>query len=113
MESGMGVTLNNDKMGNDGASGTNPNKPITPRSPNGIAHSTCDVTGTDGLVTTVKAERAAMKLDWAAWVASWKSNFQGGEADGFKGGTTAAAAYDGTFTSVDGSTAVNVSYEDE
>ena len=109
----MGVTLNNDKMGNDGASGTNPNKPITPRSPNGIAHSTCDVTGTDGLVTTVKAERAAMKLDWAAWVASRKSNFQAGEADGFKGGTTAAAAYDGTFTSVDGSTAVNVSYEDE
>ena len=71
------------------------------------------MTGTDGLVTTVKAERAAMKLDWAAWVASWKSNFQAGEADGFKGGTTAAAAYDGTFTSVDGSTAVNVSYEDE
>ena len=66
----MGVTLNNDKLGNDGASGTNPNKPITPQSPNGIAHSTCDITGTDGLVTTVKAERAAMKLDWAAWVAS-------------------------------------------
>ena len=54
-----------------------------------------------------------MKLDWAAWVASWKSNFLAGESDGFKADTAAAAAYDGTFTSVDGSTAVNVSYEDE
>ena len=101
----MGVTLNNDKMGNDGASGTNPNKPITPRSPNGIAHSTCDVTGTDGLVTTVKAERAAMKLDWAAWVASWKT--------AYKAGSSLPAAYNGTFTSVDGSTAINLDYADE
>ena len=96
----MGVTLNNNKMGNDGASGTNPNKPTTPSKPNGIAHSTCDITGTDGLVTTVKAERAKFKLDWAAWVADYKAN-------GF------TAAYDGTFTSVDGSTAVNADYADE
>ena len=105
MESGMGVTLNNDKLGNDGASGTNPNKPITPQSPNGIAHSTCDITGTDGLVTTVKAERAAMKLDWAAWVADWKTKY--------KAGDSLPAAYDGTFTSVDGSTAINIDYADE
>ena len=82
------------------------NKPTTPHSPNGIAHAVSEITGTDGLQTTVKAERHAMKADYALWVASWKENFRGGDADGLKSGTTAAAAYDGTFTSADGSTAV-------
>ncbi len=100
MESCVGVTLNNDKMGPGADGGANPNKPTTPHSPNGIAHSTCDITGTDGLINTVKAERGKFKLDWAAWVADYKAN-------GF------TAAYDGTFTSADGSTAVNVTYEDE
>ena len=42
----------------------NPNKPTTPQKPNGIAHMTTTITGTDGLITTVKAERATMKADW-------------------------------------------------
>ena len=79
---------------------SNLNKPTNPHSPNGIAHSVSDITGTDGLRTTVKSERAKFKLDWAAWVADYKAN-------GF------TAAYDGTFTSVDGSSAVNVEYADE
>ena len=82
------------------------NKPITPHAPNGIAHSVSGITGTDGLLTTVKAERAAMKLDYAAWVAAWKTNYLAGEADGFAADTDAAAAYDGTFTSTDGSTSL-------
>ena len=44
---------------------------------------------------------------------SWKTNFLAGNSDGFADDTAAAAAYDGTFTSVDGSTAVNVDYADE
>ena len=83
----------------------NPNKPTTPQKPNGIAHMTTTITGTDGLITTVKAERATMKADWAAWVADWKTKY--------KAGDSLPAAYDGTFTSVDGSTAVNLSYADE
>ena len=82
------------------------NKPITPHSPNGIAHAVSEITGTDGLLTTVKAERHAMKADYAAWVASWKTNFLAGNSDGFADDTAASAAYDGTFTSADGSTAV-------
>ena len=76
------------------------NKPTTPSSPNGIAHSVSDITGTDGTRTNVKSERAKFKLDWAAWVADYRLN-------GF------SAAYDGTFTSVDGSSSVNVDYADE
>ena len=83
----------------------NPNKPTTPQKPNGIAHMTTTITGTDGLVTTVKAERATMKADWAAWVADWKTKY--------KAGDSLPAAYDGTFTSVDGSTAINIDYADE
>ena len=76
------------------------NKPTSPASPNGIAHSVSDITGTDDTRTNVKSERGKFKLDWAAWVADYKAN-------GF------SAAYDGTFTSVDGSSAVNVDYADE
>jgi hypothetical protein len=47
-----------------------------------------------------------MKLDYAAWVAAWKTNYLAGEADGFAADTDAAAAYDGTFTSTDGSTSL-------
>jgi|TARA_B100001769_G_scaffold259078_1_gene238581 hypothetical protein len=83
----------------------NPNKPTTPQKPNGIAHMTTTITGTDGLITTVKAERATMKADWAAWVADWKTKY--------KAGDSLPAAYDGTFTSVDGSTAINIDYADE
>ena len=89
------------------------NKPVTPHSPNGIAHSQSNITGTDGLRTDVKSERAKFKLDYSAWVASWKTNFLAGNSDGFAEGTAAAAAYDGTFTSVDGSSSVNVDYADE
>ena len=83
----------------------NPNKPTTPQKPNGIAHMTTTVTGTDGKITTVKAERPAMKADWATWVADWKTKY--------KAGDSLPAAYDGTFTSVDGSTAINIDYADE
>ena len=83
----------------------NPNKPTNPQKPNGIAHMTTTITGTDGLITTVKAERATMKADWAAWVADWKTKY--------KAGDSLPAAYDGTFTSVDGSTAINIAYADE
>ena len=83
----------------------NPNKPTTPQKPNGIAHMTTTITGTDGLITTVKAERATIKADWAAWVADWKTKY--------KAGDSLPAAYDGTFTSVDGSTAINIDYADE
>ena len=57
----------------------NPNKPTTPQKPNGIAHMTTTITGTDGLITTVKAERATMKADWAAWVADWKTKYKAGD----------------------------------
>ena len=83
----------------------NPNKPTTPQKPNGIAHMTNDITGTDGKLETQKAERHAAKADWVAWVADWKTKY--------KAGDSLPAAYDGTFTSVDGSTAVNLSYADE
>ena len=83
----------------------NPNKPTTPQKPNGIAHMTTTITGTDGLVTTVKAERATMKADWVAWVADWKTKY--------KAGDSLPSAYDCTFTSVDGSTAINIDYADE
>ena len=33
------------------------NKPTSPASPNGIAHSVSDITGTDGTRTNVKSER--------------------------------------------------------
>ena len=89
------------------------NKPITPHSPNGIAHSQSKITGTDGLRTDVKSERAKFKLDYSAWVTSWKTNFLAGNSDGFADDTAASAAYDGTFTSVDGSSSVNVDYADE
>ena len=39
------------------------NKPITPHSPNGIAHSVSDITGTDGLRVNIKSERAKFNLD--------------------------------------------------
>jgi len=39
-------------------------------------------------------------------VAAWKTNYLAGEADGFAADTDAAAAYDGTFTSADGSTSL-------
>ena len=81
------------------------NKPTTPHSPNGIAHSQADITGTDLLRVNVKSERAAFKADWVAWVASWKT--------AYKAGSSLPAAYNGTFTSVDGSTAINLDYADE
>ena len=87
----------------------NPNKPTTPQKPNGIAHMTNDVVGDSedlaSQLTTKKAERTAAKADWVAWVADWKTKY--------KAGDSLPAAYDGTFTSVDGSTAVNLSYADE
>ncbi len=86
-----------------------PNKPTTPQKPNGIAHMTNDVVGDSedlaSQLTTKKAERHAAKADWAVWVADWKTKY--------KAGDSLPAAYDGTFTSVDGSTAVNLSYADE
>lgn len=81
------------------------NKPTTPSSPNGIARSQADITGTDGLRVDVKSERAAFKADWAAWVLDWKTKYRAGDS--------LPAAYDGTFTSVDGSTAINLDYADE
>ena len=82
------------------------NKPTRPSSPNGgIAHSQADITGTDLLRVNVKSERAAFKADWVAWVASWKT--------AYKAGSSLPAAYNGTFTSVDGSTAINLDYADE
>ena len=38
-----------------------PNQPVTPKNANGIAHS------------SPKADRAAVKAAWAAWVADWKA----------------------------------------
>ena len=89
------------------------NKPTTPHSPNGIAHSVSDITGTDGLRTNIKSERAKFKLDYSAWVTAWKTNFLAGNSDGFADDTAASGPYDGTFTSVDGSSSVNVDYADE
>ena len=89
------------------------NKPTTPHSPNGIAHSVSDITGTDGLRANIKSERAKFKLDYSAWVTAWKTNFLAGNSDGFADDTAASEAYNGTFTSVDGSTAANVDYADE
>ena len=76
------------------------NKPTNAHSPNGIAHSISNITGTDETRTTIKAERAAFKLDYADWLAEYKRG-------------SSPSAYDGTFTSVDGSSAVNVAYADE
>ena len=53
----------------------------------------------------MKSERAAFKADWAAWVLDWKTKYRAGDS--------LPAAYDGTFTSVDGSTAINLDYADE
>ena len=89
------------------------NKPTTPHSPNGIAHSVSDITGTDGLRVDIKSERAKFKLDYSAWVTAWKTNFLAGNSDGFAEDTAASEAYNGTFVSVDGSTNVNVDYADE
>ena len=89
------------------------NKPVTPHSPNGIAHSVSDITGTDGLRTTTKSERHAFKADYVLWRTAWRTNFLAGNSDGFADDTNASEAYNGTFTSVDGSTAVNVDYADE
>ena len=79
------------------------NKPTTPSSPNGKAQS--NITGTDGLRVDVKSERAAFKADWAAWVLDWKTKYRAGDS--------LPAAYDATFTSVDGSSAINMDYADE
>ena len=76
------------------------NKPTTHNSPNGIAHSISDITGTDETRSTIKAERSAFKLDYADWLAEYKRS-------------SSPDAYDGTFTSVDGSSSVNVAYADE
>tara|TARA_E500000331_G_scaffold268529_1_gene259886 strand:+ start:263 stop:547 length:285 start_codon:yes stop_codon:yes gene_type:complete len=81
------------------------NKPTRPSDPNGIAHSVSNITGTDGLRTNIKAERAAFKADWAAFVLDWKTKYIAGDS--------LPSAYNGTFTSVDGSSAVNVDYADE
>ena len=81
------------------------NKPTNPHSPNGIAHSQSNITGTDGLRADVKSERAAFKADYALWVASWKT--------AYRAGSSLPAAYDGTFTSVDGSSSINLAYADE
>ena len=72
-----------------------------------------DITGTDGLRTTTKSERHAFKADYVLWRTAWRTNFLAGNSDGFADDTNASGAYDGTFTSVDGSTAVNVDYADE
>ena len=86
-----------------------PNKPTSPQKPNGIAHMTNDVVGSSDNIssqlTTRKAERHAAKADWALFCAAWKT--------AHKSGGSLPAAYDGTFTSVDGSTAVNLQYADE
>jgi len=81
------------------------NKPTSPSMPNGIAHSVSDITGTDGLRVDVKSERAAFKADWAAWVLDYKTKLRAGDS--------LPAAYDATFTSVDGSSAINMDYADE
>ncbi len=81
------------------------NKPTSPSSPNGIAHSQANITGTDGLRVDVKSERAAFKADWAAWVLDYKTKLRAGDS--------LPAAYDATFTSVDGSSAINMDYADE
>ncbi len=81
------------------------NKPTRPSDPNGIAHSVSNITGTDGLRTTTKSERHAFKADWAAFVLDWKTKYIAGDS--------LPAAYNGTFTSVDGSSSVNVDYADE
>ena len=81
------------------------NKPTTPSSPNGIAHSQADITGTDGLRVDVKSERAAFKADWAAYVLDWKTKYRACDS--------LPAAYDATFTSVDGSSAIDMDYADE
>ena len=88
-------------------------KPITPHSPNGIAHSVSDITGTDGLRVDIKSERAKFKLEYSAWVTAWKTNFLAGNSDGFADDTDASEDYNGTFVSVDGSTNVNGDYADE
>ena len=81
------------------------NQPTSPSSPNGIAHSQSDITGTDGLRVDVKSERAAFKADWAALVLDYKTKLRAGDS--------LPAAYDATFTSVDGSSAINMDYADE
>ena len=81
------------------------NKPTSPSSPNGIAHSQANITGTDGLRVDVKSERAAFKADWAAYVLDWKTKYRAGDS--------LPAAYDATFTSVDGSSAIVMDYADE
>ena len=81
------------------------NKPTSPSSPNGIAHSQANITGTDGLRVDVKSERAAFKADWAAYVLDWKTKYRAGDS--------LPAAYDATFTSVDGSSAIDMDYADE
>ena len=81
------------------------NKPTSPSSPNGIAHSQANITGTDGLRVDVKSERAAFKADWATYVLDWKTKYRAGDS--------LPAAYDATFTSVDGSSAIDMDYADE